>query len=99
MTTTCEITSNAAVYLLDTDRVSTIHDYIVEVLGDYADDFDIDGIEADFRDALDATLGDHASLNGEFIFADVDADLDHEALREAAADIDFWAITERHTTS
>ena len=96
MNATQQITSNAAVYLLDTISNSTIADYIGEALGEYATEHDVAAIEAEYREALDAILPEGASLAGEFVFAEVGTELDREALRESAAEIDFWAIVERH---
>lgn len=91
---TTEITDNAA-ELLTGSNVSTITDLVAGALGDYVDEHDVDGIEREYREALQAALPAGWTLAGEFIFAKLetrDAELDRAALDA----IDFWAIAERH---
>jgi len=80
---------------------------VTEALGDYADDYDVDAIVADYRDAINAALPQGVTLAGdEFIGpwrpADDEFDGypvdDHGVLDiKAIVDgVDFWAIADRH---
>lgn len=87
------------------DRYSSSpDDGIRDYLGEWVDDFDVDAIARDYREAIDALLPAGLSLNGdEFIGpignnsdGDEWIDVDWDALREAIEEIDFGAIVERH---
>lgn len=69
----------------------------IEAIED-ADDFDLDAIEADYREAIDAILPDGVTLEGDQVYGPypIAADWDLDAVREAIREIDFWAIVERH---
>lgn len=85
------------------NRELTVTAGIVNALGDYGNEYDIDAIEAEYREAIDAVLPERVVLVGdEFIgpaYADDktwDGDLDITALIES---VDFWAIAEKHETT
>lgn len=93
MTRTIEITDNAAAYLLtDAHSVATLRDYIAGALGEYADEYDLDGLEAEYRAALADALPEGASINGQMIYAT--GPIDQDAARAVAEGVDFWAIAE-----
>lgn len=88
-------------------RARTVEQTIYEALGDYADEYDIDGIAADWRAAINEALPEGVALAGnEFIgpyhreFVTWDEDLEDEDGRlniKAVVDgIDFWEIAARH---
>jgi len=76
---------------------------VVEALGDFGADYDIDGIVADYRAAINAALPDSVTLSGdEFIGPAYDADHDWDGdlnITEIVEGVDFWGIVARHDTT
>jgi hypothetical protein len=81
---------------------------VYEALGDFADDYDTDAIEADYRNAINEALPDGVSLCGdEFIGPAYDADFDGYPtdeygrldIRTIVESVDFWEIVSKHDTS
>lgn len=83
---------------------------VYTALGDFADDYDIDAIEADYRAAINDALPDGVSLCGdEFIGPAHDADCDFDGyptdeygrldIKAIVESVDFWAIVAKHDTS
>lgn len=83
---------------------------VVEALGDYGDDYDVDALTAAYRDAINAALPDSVTLAGdEFIGphrpdadewdgypTDEHGQLDIKAIVDG---VDFWEIAEKHDKS
>jgi hypothetical protein len=86
---------------------ATFSTSVYEALGDYADECDIDAIEADYRNAINEALPDGVSLCGsEFIgpaYADFDGYPTDEYgrldIRAIVESVDFWEIVAKHDTS
>jgi hypothetical protein len=86
---------------------ATFEQSVYEALGDYADNFDLDALTADYKAAINDALPSSVSLCGdEFIgpYYEADADftgyphdeegrLDIKAIVET---VDFWTIAARH---
>ncbi|GAA2179928.1 hypothetical protein GCM10009785_08710 [Brooklawnia cerclae] len=94
--TTSEITGNAQSFLFPTTSDSTIREGIIAALRPYADDYDLDAIEEEFAAAIQEILPEGFTLNGQFIFGPTGADVDWDAVREAAGEIDLYGIAARH---
>lgn len=86
----------------------TVGDYIMNFLGDYADEYDLDGLESAYRAAIDEALPEGVSLVGDEFYCDWSRrhDFDLDELREAIAGdeagvgaIDFWSIAEKFDTT
>lgn len=97
MTTTTSygnFTSNCS----DTGSAANLADYVAISLGDYSDDYDIDAIVDDYRDAINEQLeGTGITLNGdEFYGPHPRENVDIAAAIEA---VDFYEIAERHDTT
>lgn len=78
----------------------TVESSVGTSLGDYAHEYDVDAIVADYRDAINKALPDRVTLTGnEFIGPAYEkdctweGDLDIHAVIES---VDFWEIAERH---
>ncbi|MFI6496931.1 hypothetical protein [Nonomuraea typhae] len=80
---------------------------IYEALGDYADTYDLDAIEAEYRSAINDALPSSVSLCGSDFIGPYDAeDADFEGypidedgrldVKAIAEGIDFWAIAAKH---
>lgn len=91
-----EVTDNAAGLLLGARSVSTIRGHITPYFGEYAGQFDLDAIEAEYREAINEVLPDGVTLAGEFIFRRVDTNPDWDELGERVRGVDFEAIVARH---
>lgn len=91
-----EVTDNVAAFLLDSTTCSTLRDFIVPYFGDYAADFNLGAIEADYRAAITECLPEGVVLAGKFIFRRMDTNPDWDEIREQVQGIDFEAIVERH---
>lgn len=69
-----------------------------DVVCDYADDYDVEAVVADYVAAIDAALeGAGVTLCGELFFGPADhaEDIDG-AIREAVESVDLMAVAERH---
>jgi hypothetical protein len=85
----------------------TLEQDVCEALGDFTADYNVDAIEADYRQAINAALPEGVSLNGdEFYGPYYEADrrfdghptdefgvLDITAIIDS---VDFWEIAARH---
>ena len=85
----------------------TVEQTVAETLGDYADEYDIDAIAADYRAAINEALPEGVALAGdEFIgpyyaedatwgpeLEDEDGRLDIKAIVDS---VDLWAIVAKH---
>lgn len=75
----------------------TIEDTVAEILGDYASEYDIDAIVAEYRQAVDAMLPVGVTLHGNDFYGPYPVDMTaYNAIRGAIRAADFWAIAERH---
>lgn len=83
---------------------------VYEALGNFADDYDIDAIKADYRAAINEALPEGVTLVGdEFIGPAHDADCDFDGyptdeygrldIKAIVESVDFWAIVAKHDTS
>ena len=87
----------------DPGGAGSMRDYITTALGGYADDYDIDAITADYRDAINERLAPHGiTLAGDEFYGPYPR---IENAGEIIADaiesvdfltVDFWTIVERH---
>lgn len=82
----------------DPGPASSLADYVAGALGDYADDYDIDAITADYRDAINERLADQGiTLAGdEFYGPHPRPENAGETIADAIESVDFWTIVERH---
>jgi hypothetical protein len=85
----------------------TVEQSVIVALGDYADDYDLNAIAADYRAAINEALPQGVSLNGDEFYGpyhredatwgsdleDEDGRLDIKAIVDG---IDFWAIAAEH---
>lgn len=72
--------------------------YIGDSLGEFVSDYDLAGIETEFRAALDAALPEEVSLAETELYGtwgrrDEYAETDWQAIWDS---VDFWAIAARH---
>jgi len=88
----------------------TVEQSVLVALGDYADDYDIDAIAADYRAAINEALPEGVTLAGNEFFGpahaadatwgpeleDEDGHLDIKSIVDS---VDFWAIVAKHDTS
>lgn len=87
----------------------TVEDTVAVALGDHANDYDLDAVIADYRDAINDALPAGVTLNGNDFYGPYPADQDFDgypttedgALDIAAivAGVDFWAIVAKHDTA
>jgi len=79
---------------------STIAGMIADALGGDAKDFDVEGLESEYRTVVEGLLPANLFLAGDQVYgeAGVDYDLDDitETIATAVRDLDFWAIAQRH---
>lgn len=107
MTTTYTLSTNAIATMTGARSVSSIREYIESALGDDADHYHIDGIEDDYRAALQAILDEripNAIIAGEQIYTeDEQVELTEElaeTIRYEASGIDFWRLAQKwHATT
>lgn len=96
MATTFTVTSNAVAWLTGDREWGTWEAWLTEVLGEFVFDYDIESAAACLSDAYAALLPEGMSVVGNFIYADADIDWDLEQIqaevREAAEEVDVWAI-------
>jgi len=62
------------------------------------DDYDLDAIEAEYREAIDEILPEGVTLEGDTVYGPypIIAEWDLAETRESLGEIDFFAIVERH---
>lgn len=85
----------------DPGGAGSMRDYITTALGDYADDYDIDAITADYRDAINEHLAPHGiTLAGDEFYGPYPR-IENAAkvIADAIEDVDFWEIVARHDTT
>jgi hypothetical protein len=82
----------------DAGTVTSLADYVAGALGDYADDYDIEAITADYRDAINERLADQGiTLAGDEFYGPYPRPENAgETIADAIKDVDFWTIVERH---
>src|SRR5690606_10743474 len=85
----------------DAGTVTSLHDYVASALGDYADDYDIDAIVDEYRDAINERLADQGiTLAGDEFYGPYPRiENAGETIADAIEDVDFWAIVARHDTT
>src|SRR5690554_5768191 len=85
----------------DAGTVTSLHDYVAGALGDYADDYDIEAIVDEYRDAINERLADQGIVlaGDEFYGPYPRPENAGETIAEAIKDVDFWTIVERHDTT
>ncbi len=85
----------------DPGGAGSMRDYITTALGDHADDYDIDAITADYRDAINERLAPHGiTLAGDEFYGPYPRPENAgETIADAIKDVDFWTIVERHDTT
>src|SRR5690606_12096627 len=85
----------------DPGGAGSMRDYITTALGDHADDYDIDAITADYRDAINERLADQGIVlaGDEFYGPYPRIENAGETIADAIKDVDFWEIVARHDTT
>jgi prevent-host-death family protein len=73
----------------------TPESYVAGVLGEYADDYDVDALVAEFVAAVNDELPDGVVVRGDEVVGPVH-DRPEVDLVEAVEAVDFWAIAARH---
>lgn len=78
--------------------VHELRHIVQDIVGDYADDYDLDAIEADYREAVGECLPEGLTLCGEEIYGPYPQrfSFDVIAFREALEEIDTNTILARH---
>lgn len=64
-------------------------------LADFADHFDVDGLTAAYRRAVNSALPDGVTLSGDEFYGPVPRELDKDSMRDMIAAVDFWGLAER----
>src|SRR5690606_35747328 len=79
----------------------SMRDYITTALGDYADDYDIEAIIDEYRDAINERLADQGiTLAGDEFYGPYPRiENAGETIADAIESVDFWAIVARHDTT
>ncbi|MFE3461387.1 hypothetical protein ACFXKD_27905 [Nocardiopsis aegyptia] len=70
-------------------------DYVAGALGERGDDYDIEPLVVEFRDAVNAELPEGVSVRGDQVFGP-EHDRPEVDLVEAVEAVDFWAIAAKH---
>ena len=85
----------------DPGGAGSMRDYITTALGDYADDYDIEAIVDEYRDAINERLADQGiTLAGDEFYGPYPRiENAAEVIAEAVEDVDFWTIVARHETA
>ena len=85
----------------DAGTVTSLHDYVAGALGDHADDYNIDAIVDEYRDAINERLADQGIVlaGDEFYGPYPRPENAGEIIADAIKDVDFWTIVERHDTT
>lgn len=85
----------------DPGGAGSMRDYITTALGDHADDYDIDAIIADYRDAINERLADQGiTLAGDEFYGPYPRPENAgETIADAIESVDFWEIVARHDTT
>lgn len=101
MTVTTEIGNWWSLTGSDSSVTNTVRNY----LGDFVDDFDVDAIADDYRDAINDLLPEYIWLAGDTLYgpyeppADWDPDWTVDFWERVEIEIDFDAIVQRHDIS
>lgn len=85
----------------DPGPASSLADYVASALGDHADDYDIDAIVDEYRDAINKHLADEGiTLAGDEFYGPYPRPENAgEIIADAIKDVDFWTIVARHETA
>jgi hypothetical protein len=80
---------------------TTLTEYVSGTLAEFADDYDVPAIVAEYRDMINSALPDGVTLHGEDYFVgpyrpDGWKPEELEAVRAAIADVPLWGIIDRH---
>jgi hypothetical protein len=74
---------------------ATLEDSVEDFLGEFVDDYDLEGLVRAYRDAINAALPQGVSLHGEVFYGPWGADLDAEAV----ASVDLAALAQQFDTT
>ncbi|MGV2386125.1 MAG UNVERIFIED_CONTAM: hypothetical protein LOD86_12780 [Thermobifida fusca] len=82
----------------DPGGAGSMRDYITTALGDHADDYDIDAIVEEYREAINERLADQGiTLAGDEFYGPYPRPENAgETIADAIESVDFWEIVERH---
>jgi len=85
----------------DAGTVTSLAGYVAGALGDYADDYDIDAIVEEYREAINKHLAPHGiTLAGDEFYGPYPRPENAgEIIADAIESVDFWAIVARHETA
>ena len=75
---------------------SLSRDLEASVLGEHAEEFDIEAIERDWREAIDEALPEGIFLAGDEFYGPTDSTVTAEDIAAAVDSVDVWPIVERH---
>jgi len=81
----------------DPGGAGSMRDYVTTALGDYADDYDIDAIVDEYRDAINERLDQGITLAGDEFYGPYPRpEHSTETIADAIEDVDLWEIVARH---
>ena len=103
MTTTFTVTSHAVEWLTGDREWDTWASWLTEALGEFTVDYDVEKASGLIAEAYAALLPEGMFLVGNFIYAEVGPGWDLEQaqaeVREAAEEVDIWAIVRECETT
>jgi len=96
MASTFTLTPNAVEWITGDCRWNTWKEWVTETLGEYADSYDIEEVAKRIASAYGALLPAPMVMAENFIYIEAEHGLDldqvRQEVRQAAADLDVWAI-------
>jgi len=76
---------------------ATLEDTVVDAVGEFADRYDIDGLAAAYRDAINAALPEGVALRGSDFYGPYPAPADAgEVCSEAVGSVDLFALADAY---
>lgn len=82
---------------VDFGGTTDLEAHVGDLLGEFVDDYDVDGIIRDYRDAINAALRPYGvTLEGALLVGRADTDYTEWSASDIIEEIDFWSIADRH---